>query len=266
MERKKILAQRYRQVVKANELIQKTNFQLNLNQQKIILYLISQISPYDDDFKLYNFSISDFCHLMNIQIESGKTYENLRNSIKQICDKSQWIRLDNGNDTLVRWIQKARINPRNGNIEIQLDEDLKPYLLQLKEKFTAYQLLWVLNFRSKFSIRLYEFVKSIHYNELEPYENTYSLNDLKSRMGADNYKTYQHFRERALEPAISEINKSSDKHIIFTPIKTGKAVTHIKLRISTKPFEERDKIRSELDKAVGAEQLSLFDLENAGVI
>ena len=48
-------------VVKANELIQKSRFNLSLQQQKIILYLISQIDRNDKEFKLYSFSIQHFC-------------------------------------------------------------------------------------------------------------------------------------------------------------------------------------------------------------
>ena len=52
-----------KQVVKANDLIQKSRFNLSLQQQKIVLYLISQITPYDEEFKLYEFSILDFCRI-----------------------------------------------------------------------------------------------------------------------------------------------------------------------------------------------------------
>ena len=53
--------ERDRYVVKANELIQKSRFNLTLQQQKIVLYLISQIERNDKEFKLYSFSIQQFC-------------------------------------------------------------------------------------------------------------------------------------------------------------------------------------------------------------
>lgn len=37
-------------VVKANALIQKSRFSLSLQQQKIVLYLISKIQPNDEEF------------------------------------------------------------------------------------------------------------------------------------------------------------------------------------------------------------------------
>ena len=56
-------------VVKSNDLIQKSRFDLSLQEQKIILYLISQITPYDEEFKLYEFSITDFCKILAIRIQ-----------------------------------------------------------------------------------------------------------------------------------------------------------------------------------------------------
>ena len=44
-----------KKVNKSNDLIQRSRFNLSLQEQKIILYLISQITPYDHDFKLYEF-------------------------------------------------------------------------------------------------------------------------------------------------------------------------------------------------------------------
>ena len=51
----KILDVRHKTVVKANDLIQKSRFSLSVQQQKIVLYLISQITQFDTEFKLYDF-------------------------------------------------------------------------------------------------------------------------------------------------------------------------------------------------------------------
>ena len=68
---------RNRTVVKANDLIQRSRFNLSLQQQKIVLYLISQITPYDEEFKLYEFSITEFCKVCGIDDTSGKNYTDL---------------------------------------------------------------------------------------------------------------------------------------------------------------------------------------------
>lgn len=248
-----------RTVRKSNYLIQKSRFSLSLQQQKILLYLISKIQPNDEEFKLYDFSVSEFCRVCGIDMTNGKNYIDVKNAIKSIADKSIWIKLDQDTDTLLRWIEKPYLNQKSGTIRIRLDEDMRPYLLQLKRDFTQYELLWTLYFRSKYSIRLYELVKSIHYHDTAQYIRTYPLETLKELLGAETYKTYQTFKCRVLIPAINEINKYSDKVVSYTPIKQGKSVAKIELAVSSKSTLETFKIRAAIERDFGFVQTSLFD-------
>lgn len=249
---------RYKIVVKSNELIQKSRFDLTLQQQKIVLYLISQINAWDADFKLYKFSIKDFCRICGI--ENKWYYTELKRAIQDIANKSLWIRLPDGTQTLVRWIEKPYINEHEGTIEIKLDNDMKPYLLLLKKNFTRYELFWILMFNSKYSIRLYEVIKSFHYNELESYTKQINLDDLKRMLGAEHYTNYKDFRINVLQKALSEINKYSDKLVEYKPIKNGKAVELIEFTIKTKETMERIKLYSEIEKELGFNQLTLWEL------
>lgn len=252
--------ERDRYVVKANELIQKSRFNLTLQQQKIVLYLISQIERNDKEFKLYSFSIQQFCKVCGINYTSGKNYNDLKEAIKEIAQKVLWIKLPNGKETTVRWIEKAYIDRNTGTIEIRLDEDMKPYLLQLRDNFTQYELVWTLQFNSKYSIRLYELIKSIHYHDLDPYERTYDIDELKRLLDAETYKTYQHFKDRALQVAVDEINSTSDKLVSFVPIKDGRAVKKIRLHIESKDQGERIKLRKAIEQDLGSNQVSMWEM------
>ena len=252
--------ERDRYVVKANELIQKSRFNLTLQQQKIVLYLISQIERNDKEFKLYSFSIQQFCKVCGINYTSGKNYNDLKEAIKEIAQKVLWVMLPNGKEATIRWIEKAYIDRNTGTIEIRLDEDMKPYLLQLKDNFTQYELVWTLKFNSKYTIRLYELIKSIHYHELDPYERTYDIDELKRLLDAEVYKTYQHFKDRALQIAVDEINSTSDKLVSFTPIKNGRAVKKILLHIESKETGERIRLRNEIEQDLGTNQVSVWDI------
>ncbi len=240
---------RDKKVVKANELIQESRFSLSLQQQKIILFLISQITPFDEDFKTYEFDIREFCKVCGMDYDNGGNYELLKEQIKKIADQSVWIMLEDGKtESLIRWIEKPRMERYNGIIQIRLDEDLKPYLLQLKKNFTQYEIIYTLNFKSKYTIRLYELLKSIHYNDLEPYERTFSLDDIRRMLGAEKYSKYSHFKARVLEPTIEEVNAYSDKQVSYEPLKTGHSVTAIKIRVESKDPADVAMITAEIDK------------------
>ena len=228
---------RFNIVVKSNQLIQQSRFSLTAQQQKIVLYIISQIEPCDEEFKLYQFKITDFCAVCGIEAK-GDNYNMLKNAIKTIADKSIWITLDNGKETTVRWIEKPYIDEHSGTIQIKLDNDMKPYLLQLKEKFTEYELIYTLNFKSKYSIRLYEYLKSIHFDKLKPYRTTISIDNFQKILDS-TYADFKDFHTRVLKPAFKEINKHSDIKFDYDIIKNGRKAVDICITIETKEIIDR---------------------------
>ena len=228
--------ERLRMVVKSNALIQKSRYELSALQQKVVLYLISKIEPYDTEFKEYEFNIADFCKVCGIDYDSGGNYTMLKRVIKEIADKSIWITLEDGSETLLRWIERPYIKKKSGTIKLKIDELMKPYLLQQKKGYTSYEFIWALQLEKKYSQPLYDLVKSIHYHDLTSYERIYDLDELRRIMGAENYKTWQHFKERAFEPAIEEINAYTNKIIEYETIKYGRVVGRIKLKVSSKDW------------------------------
>lgn len=267
MNQDKDIALRNGTVRKANALIQKSRFSLTTQQQKIVLYLISRISSYDKDFCEYEFDIQQFCRVCGIDANNGKNYIDLKEAIKDISDKSLWITMDDGTETLLRWIEKPYINPNSGIIRIRLDNDMRPFLLQLKRSYTQYELLWTLHFKSKYTIRFYELIKSIHFHDLDPYVREYHIDELRRLLGAERYKRYQHFKENVLIPAVNEINEYSDKNVSYIPIKEGRSYSRIRFTIESKDTIEMLKIRSRLEHEYNVNQISLLDeLNDKGLI
>lgn len=250
---------RNKTVRKSNDLIQHSRFDLSLNQQKIVLYLISQISPYDKEFKTYQFSIPEFCRVCGIEA-SGNNYTELKKHLRAVSDKSAWIDspTNPNQEILFRWIDTANLTKDSGILEIRLSEALKPFLLQLRENYTQYDLIFTLSFKCKYSIRLYELIKSIHFDERKPYIKIYSLDEIKVLLGAEKYQRYQHLKEKVLNPSINEINKNTDKNISFIPLKQGKKVVGIKLIVETKDVVERAEIRVYAENLLD-KQITFFD-------
>ena len=220
-------------VVKSNKLIQQSRFRLNLQLQKIILYLVSQIDYSDDDFKLYTFGIVDFCRICGIDSVGGKQYQLLKDSLQQFRDKSLYIMLYDETEALGGWLDKVHLNKSRGTVQIRLDTELKPYLLHLRENFTRYELVYTLRMKHKVSPRLYEILKSYHYNDLKPYEKEFDIDELRSLLDAnkDTYKKFKYFNSFVLTPAIQEINDQTDLHVTATPLRTGRKVYAVRIRI-----------------------------------
>lgn len=227
-EKAKIEEARLQTVVKSNELVQKSRYQLSLQEQKIILFLISKIRPEDEAFHWYEFHMRDLCKLMGIS-SNPKNYKNFRESIQRLSDKSFWVETET-QDMLCRWIMDAAIVKGDGTVKIRLDDKLKPYLLQLQRQFTSFALEYVLLMQNKYSIRLYELLKSYEY--MCGY--TFELEEFKKRIQANGYSHYTDFRVKVLEPAIKEINEYTDIDVDVTPIREGRSIKYLEFEIQRK--------------------------------
>lgn len=225
--------ERKKSVVESNEFVKNNLFKLNALQTKIMYYLISKINSFDSDFKKYDFSILDFCRVSGINPNNGANYADIRAALKELADKSAWIK-EGKNFVLYRILDEVEVKPENNNFSISFHKTMEPYLLNLTEKFTQFELIWALNLRSKYSLRLYEIAVSIHFDTKSQFEKIYYLDELKTLLRAETYKTYQHFKDRVLEPSIADINANTDKKLSFYPVKQGRTVIGIRLTVCNK--------------------------------
>lgn len=225
------MTERDYKIVKHNDLIQKSRFSLKVQEQKIILYLISKITPEDKELNYYEFKIKDFCRICGIDEENGNNYIKLKACVKNLYSECMWVAIgDDGEETLLKWIERPYLNKRSGTIKIKIDDLMKPYLLQLKERFTQYNMLYILAMKSRYSIRLFELLKS--YSNLKTL--TVSVDELKKQLSAETYDRYSDFKRKVIDIALREINEFSDLTVEPEFIKDGRKVDKICFRIKTK--------------------------------
>lgn len=235
-------------VVKGNELIQKSRFELSLVEQKTIAFICSMIKPIKAidrangvPFQLdYQFNIRDYCKVCGIDYNSGTNYADIKDTLKKLRDRSMWMTLEDGTESLVGWLSKVRTNKKSGIAEIKLDEDLVPYLFDLGKRFTQYQLYNILAMKSAFSVRLYELLKS--YLIKDSASKNFDIDELKHLLMVEDVKSYDRFpdfRRKVLEKAQEEINELTDINIYFEPITKGRKVIKVKFRIALKDPIER---------------------------
>lgn len=239
-------------------------FKLSMQQQKIMFFLTSRIQPDDKDFEAYTFKIVDFCRICGIDSVGGHSYEIIKDSVQALADKSVWVKKndDEKDDTeiLIRFIEKAEISKESGTIKIIISDDMKPYLLQLRKNYTSFELLYTLRFKRKASPRLYEILKSRHYDILKPYVYEIEVEQLRELLNADDketYKEYRYFNKMVIKPAVKEINEQTDITVTYTPKRNGKSIESLIFTIETKPPIERLRIGDEVDEAFGNPQLTL---------
>ena len=243
IEKEKLTEARGHLVVKCNDLIQKSRHQMDLQEQKIILYMISRIKPNDKDFSGQVFSIAEFCRVCGLDDDNGGNYAYIKKTLSNLKNRWIWVTLDDGSEKTLGWVNTITMSRRSGFVKVEFDEGMKPYLLELKGKFTQYELVYTLAMRSQYSIRLYELLKSYQYKK----QVTFDIDDLKRTLFAEVYTRGNDIKIRVLEPAINEINKLTDILVTYELFKDGKRFSEVGFRITQKNIGERLSAWSEIN-------------------
>lgn len=207
-------------IVKSNQLIN-ASYKLTLQEQRVIIFLASLIRKDDEDFRLYKIKTKDFAEI--VQIKNKDIYKELQLITAKLKSRELTIIKENGLPLQMNWLASA--DYYKGYIELELSVKLKPYLLQLKEHFTKYQLKNIIGLKSSYAIRIYEILKSHQYKG----EVYFKLEDLKAVLGIpkSKYSKYTNFRIKILEKSKEELNEKSDITFNFEPKKQGRKIIGI---------------------------------------
>lgn len=220
-------------VTKSNTLIT-SSYDLSVEEQRIILTLASMVQPNDEDFKTYVLNIKDFMGLVGVEDKSK--YTAIPKITKELMQKVFEIR---EGDAIIQtaWLSGTKYKKGSGMVELRFNPDLKPYMLGLKEFYTSYRLKNVLELKGKYSIRMYEILKSNEFKKVALIE----VDELRKILKADNgsYMVYQNFRNRIILQAQKELKEKTDIYFDFEEIKTSRKVTALRFHIkNNKSFDE----------------------------
>lgn len=203
-------------VVKSNDLIRRTRYDLTTQQQKIVLYAISKIKPNDPPNTLYEINIEDLCAACGIDINDGGGYyyKTIKDDLANLT-RRLWVKMPDKSEATVSWIGDATIVPLSGKVYIKFHERMAPFLFDLRERYTQYQLKNVLVFKGRYAIRLYEILRSFTTqhaidNGIEK-EAKFTVSELRELLAVEKYSRWADFDRYVIRKAVDEINKYSDE-------------------------------------------------------
>jgi plasmid replication initiation protein len=223
--------------IQHNNLIQ-AKYSMSLQQKRIMIWLVSQIKPSDEDFKEHTLSVKELIEQCDLSGESS--YKQLKDITFSLIEKGIRI-IDITNpkedvETQISWLSSAKY--RNGRITLTFSPELKPYLLLLKDRFTTINAIDLMQFKSVHAIRIYELLKQ--YQDIG--ERVLGVDEIKECCGVkDKLHKYADFEKKLLLIAQREVNEKSDIHFEFERIKPSRKIEGIKFIISkNKGYELRN--------------------------
>lgn len=216
-------------VVQGNKIIE-SHYRLSLNENKVIRAMISRIKPDDKEFEPIRFTVKELSEMMGV---SGDYYTEIKKITEGLLTRVLRIHNPQKESYLsVNWISSVEYYYNKGCVDLRFDTTLRPYLLELKREFTAYQLQNAMQLNSTHSIRIYELLRQY----VKVGRREFEVIELKKILGIQEgeYNYYNRFKERVLLTAQKELSAKTDLSFEFEEIKESRAVKRLLFHVVTR--------------------------------
>lgn len=216
-EQKKIF--KNRKVVQLNKFIKGDVSAFSVNDLKIFKLIISKVDSKESLFKDFYEITTDEIKALNIN--EKHLYTETRKSLKRLANI--YITFDEGDKVrevgLIR--NDFKFEKYSKKVLINFNDDMGEYLVNLKKNFFMYDLIDIVNFKFKHTLKFYEYIKSQSLNVIKlKIETIKEILDLTNK-----YKRYTNFKNDVLEVILDEINECSNTlQISYTEEKVGPKV------------------------------------------
>ncbi|SHM29968.1 replication initiation protein [Hymenobacter psychrotolerans] len=204
-------------------------------QLDLFFFIISKLRKGEKD-TVYQLDITELSSL------TGKRY-NAAYLHKATADMgSRMLEVEDANEYQQLWMfQRIRYLKGQGIIEFDLTRHVLPYLFDLKNNFTSYELAAALRLTSKYAKRIYQ-----HCSQWKNLGETkkYDILDFKRMLGivddkgTDKMPRISDFKTSVLDLATKQINEHTELHISYTLEKKGKAFKNIIFTVKPQALAE----------------------------
>lgn len=216
-----------RLVVQANSLIE-ASYRLKPSQQKFLRIMASMINKDDEDFKTYEFKISELISLFEVKDQSK--YNEIPKQTRELMGNVLTFKTDK-KIIQVPFLNYCEYEFGAGIMRVQFHPYLKPFYLYLGKEnpYTKYELKNILTLKSIYSIRIYELLKQFEKIGFR----TIEINKLREifQIEPSEYIRYNDFKRFVLLQAQKELPLKTDITFEFEEIKEKRKVVAIKFNV-----------------------------------
>ena len=202
-------------------------------QLDIFFYLLSQLRKESPD-KVYEIIVKDLSNL------TGKEYHYayLREATEQMGSRIFEVETDQSLKQM--WMfDRVEYMKGTGRIQIEFTNSIRPYLFELKDNFTSFQLYSALRLSSKYAKRIYAICSQ--WKDIGETKKT-TIQELKKMLyvvdskGNEKFKQIGEFKRFVLDESVRQINERTDLHISYTLEKQGRSFKSIAFQVKSQPL------------------------------
>jgi len=209
--------------VQANSLVS-ARYRLTLGEQFLVLMMISKIGYDDQDFQGYEITIKELAD--TLQLNEDCTYREANAITDKLLKRPLRIKRADGSLLKCNWIASAEHFP--GLVVLTPASKLRPYLLELRERFTKTPLQQVKGLRSQHTVRIYMLLRQ--HLGLGKFE--LDVSEFKAMLDIEKqYPRFSELRRWVLESSRRELTEKSDLSFKLETLRTGRTITRLKFII-----------------------------------
>ncbi|MDL0102656.1 replication initiation protein [Campylobacter felis] len=212
---------------------------------KTFYQVTTLIQKDDSEFKEYEISVSDFLKALNI---SNDNREQVIKLCKRLVRQVFEIEQANGDYIAYPIFSKMHYKHKEQVISMRFNDELAPFLLELKQFTKIHQIKYIKSFDSKYAIRFYTLLKD--YRQMTYREFSVEALCKMLELPKSISDSYTRIYKYVIEPALREIDAKSDLEITNYEItkKLGKKITHFKISFKNKNSQMSEDFTKELIK------------------
>jgi plasmid replication initiation protein len=202
--------------------IAESRHSLTVPEQRIILWLVSQIEREDDALKEHTLSVLEFEEILGGENTSGTLYERIEQAVDRLQSRVLEIRTGPNERTKFNWLHLARYLEGEGKVRLQFHDLLKPVLLQLRERFCQIPLRAIFKMRGGYAIRFLERLYS------RRHEGSFALSIPELRdwlhIEPEELQRTDNLQARAIDVPKRELDAKSALTFTYKPKKEGRRI------------------------------------------
>ena len=216
-------------MVKSNDFV-KAKLDWTTVEHRITLAMIAQLRKEDAEFDYQRVQLKDVIEL------SGAKSQDLYSRGEEICDKllDQKIKIREESEDGKReyrgynLMSACKYVEGSGIIRAKFNPDMRPFLLELKRRFTMYRLQFAMRLSTPYSIRLYELIKmrqDLRFVKM-------AIQELRETLSVEHkYERFTDLKKHILEPARKEIKEKCDVYFTYRVERDGRTPVGINFMI-----------------------------------
>jgi len=224
-------------VVKSNQLVQ-ARINWTKLEHRVVAMLIAQLKKGDEAFDVQKVYVRDIIE------KSGSSSEDLFARAEEICQKllnqTIHVRMQTADGRRIyrgyNCMSMCEFVEGSGYIRAKFNDDMRPFLLQLKERFTMYRLQNFMRLSSQYSMRIYELLKmreGLRFLRV-------GVEELREMLACEHtYERFSDFKRRVLEPARKELRETCDTYFTYTVEREGRTPVRVNFAIKHHKFDNK---------------------------